>query len=95
MRKAHAINKKDYVRKLGTSLKSCSRNDSNVFNREHRSSDRMTRHETLNTHYLMDTLFATNKLTKSTRDNDYCELFITGKGCVHIVPLRKRSDMMF
>ena len=42
----------------------------------------------------MDTFFATKKGGKSSRGNTCCQLFVTDKGFVHLVPMRKKSDVL-
>ena len=42
----------------------------------------------------MDTFFATKKAGKSSRGNTCCQLFVTNKGFVYVVSMKKRSDVM-
>ena len=41
----------------------------------------------------MDTFFASKKKTRSTRGNTCCQLFVTDKGFVYVVPMRQKSDV--
>ena len=41
----------------------------------------------------MDTLFATKKGGKSSRGNTCCQLFITDKGFLHVVPMKRKSEV--
>ena len=42
----------------------------------------------------MDTLKATDKGGKSTRGNVYCQLFVTDKGFLYVVPMKARSEVI-
>ena len=42
----------------------------------------------------MDTFFATSKGGTSTRGRTCCQLFLTDKGFVHVLPMRKRSEVL-
>ena len=53
----------------------------------------MMRYRRLNTYFYMDTFFATSKGGKSTRGNTCCQLFVTDKGFVYIVPMKKKSEV--
>ena len=41
----------------------------------------------------MDTLFATKKGGKSSRGNTCCQLFITDKGFLHVIPMKRKSEV--
>ena len=42
----------------------------------------------------MDTFFATKKSGKSSRGNSCCQLFVTDKGFVYVVPMKKWSETL-
>ena len=42
----------------------------------------------------MDTLKATEKGGKSTRGNIYCQLFVTDRGFLYVVPMKSRSEVI-
>ncbi len=42
----------------------------------------------------MDTFFATSKAGKSSRGNTCCQLFVTDKGFVYVVPMKTKSEVM-
>ena len=59
------------------------------------SNDRMLRYNRLDTHFFMDTFYATKKKgLKSTRGNTCCQLFVTDKGYIYVVPMRKESEVL-
>ena len=55
------------------------------------TNDRMLRYKRIQDYFFMDTFYATSKKCKSTRGNKYCQLFVTDKGFVYVVPMRTRN----
>ena len=62
--------------------------------RNYSSNDRMLRYKRINEHFFMDTFFATKKAGKSTRGHTCCQLFVTDKGFVYVVPMRTKGDVL-
>ena len=58
------------------------------------TNDRMLRYRRIKDYFFMDTLFATNKGGKSSRGNTCCQLFVTDKGFIYVVPLKRKSEVM-
>ena len=42
----------------------------------------------------MDTFFSTKKAKKSSRGHTCCQLFVTGKGFVYVVPMKSKSEVL-
>ena len=42
----------------------------------------------------MDTLFSTMKAGKLSRGHSYCQLFVTDKYFVHVVPMMSKADVL-
>jgi hypothetical protein len=42
----------------------------------------------------MNTFYATQKAGKSLRGNACCQLFVTDKGVVYVVPIKKESEVL-
>ena len=42
----------------------------------------------------MDTFFATKKAGKSSRSNTCCQLFVTNKGYVYVVPMKFKIEVL-
>ena len=61
--------------------------------RNYGTNDRMLRYRRINQHFFMDTFFATKKIGKSTRGNTCCQLFVTDKGFVYVIPMRFKRDL--
>ncbi len=55
--------------------------------RNYGTNDRMLRYKRVNEYFFMDTFFATKKSGKSSRQNTCCQLFVTDKGFVYVVPM--------
>ena len=42
----------------------------------------------------MDTFFATKKGGQSSRGHTCCQLFVTDKGFIYVVPMKKKSEVL-
>ena len=42
----------------------------------------------------MDTFFATRKGGTSLRGNTCCQLFVTDKGFIYVVPMKRKSEVL-
>ena len=42
----------------------------------------------------MDTFFATKKGGTSSRRNTCCQLFVTDKGFIYVVPMKRKSEVL-
>ena len=42
----------------------------------------------------MDTFFATKKGDQSSQGHTYCQLFVTDKGFINVVPMKKKSEVL-
>ena len=42
----------------------------------------------------MDTFFATKKSGKSSRGHTCCQLFVTNKGFIYVIPMRTKSEVL-
>ena len=58
------------------------------------TNDRMLRYKRIKEYFYMDTFFSTKKGGKSSHDNLCCQLFVTDKGFLYVVPLKQKSKMM-
>lgn len=62
--------------------------------RNYGTNDRMLRYKRINQFFYMDTFFATKKGGKSSRGNTCCQIFVTDKGFVYVVPMRSKKDVL-
>jgi len=58
------------------------------------TSDGMLRYKRINEHFFMDTFFATKKAGKSSCGHTCCQLFVTDKGFVYVVPMQSKSEVL-
>ena len=81
-------------RTLNITSQRCVRQDNPKLSRNYSTGDRMLRYKHLNEYFFMDTLFATKKALKSSRGHTCAQLFVTDKGFVYVVPMKKESDVL-
>ena len=70
------------------------RKDNPKLSRNYGTGDRMLCYRHLNTYFFMDTFFATSKGGKSSRGHNCCQLFVTDKGFVYVVPMKSKSEVL-
>ena len=58
------------------------------------TNDRMLRYKRIDDYFFMDTLFATKKSKKSSRGQTCYQLFVTDRGFVFVVPMKKESEVL-
>ena len=54
----------------------------------------MLRYKRVSEYFFMDTFFAMRKSGKSSRGHTCCQLFVTDKGFVYVVPMRTKSEVL-
>ena len=74
------------------------RTDNPTLSRNYGTNDRMLRYKRLNDYFFMDTFFSTVRRKKktvgtSTRGNTCCQVFVTDKNFVYVVPMRSKSQI--
>lgn len=79
---------------LNITSQSSTRTSNPLLSRNYGTGDRMLRYKRLKEHFFMDTFFATSKAGRSTRGNTCCQLFVTDKGFVYVVPMKTRAEVM-
>jgi hypothetical protein len=62
--------------------------------RNYGTNDRMLRYKRISEYFFMDTFFATKKAEKSSRQHTCCQLFVTDKGFVYVVPMTSKSEVL-
>jgi hypothetical protein len=76
-----------------TSQKS-TRTDNPTLSRNYSTNDRMLRYKRVNEYFFMGTFFATKKAKKSSRGHTCCQLFVTDKGFVYVVPMKSKAEVL-
>lgn len=84
----------DAKRTIDVTTQNSVRTQDPTLSRNYGTNDRMLRYKRINTYFFMDTFFATKKGGKSSRGNTCCQLFVTDKGFVYVVPMRRKSDVL-
>ena len=59
-----------------------------VTNQNYTTNDRMLRYRRIQQYFFMDTFFVTKKGGTSSRGNTCCQLFVTDKGFIYVVPMK-------
>ena len=70
------------------------RSDDPKLSRNYGTNDRMLRYKRITEWFFMDTFFATRKAGKSSRGHSCCQLFVTDKGFVYVVPMATKSEVL-
>ena len=70
------------------------RKENPKLSRNYGTNDRMLRYKHLKEYFFMDTLFATKEANKSSRGHTCAQLFVTDKGFVYVVPMKKESEVL-
>jgi hypothetical protein len=81
-------------RTIGITSQHSQRTDNPTLSRNYGTNDRMLRYKRIHEYFFMDTFFATKKAGKSTRGHSCCQLFVTDKGFVYVVPMKSKSEVL-
>jgi hypothetical protein len=68
-----------------------------MLSRNYSTNDRMLQYKRIHQQFFMDTFFATKNVKKggkSSRGHTCCQLFLTDKGFVYVVPMTSKSDVL-
>jgi hypothetical protein len=79
---------------LDVTSQNSKRVDNPTLSRNYGTNDRMLRYKRIDEYFFMDTFFATKNASKSTRNNTCCQLFVTDKGFVYVVPLKSKANVL-
>ena len=58
------------------------------------TNDHMLRYQHIQDCFFMDTFFATKKGGQSSQWHTCCQLFITDKGFIYVIPMRRKSEVL-
>ena len=92
--KVWRISHKEAERTLEVTSQHSTRTQDPTLSRNYGTNDRMLRYKRINEYFYMDTFFASKKKGKSSRGHTCCQLFVTDKGFVYVVPMRRKSDVL-
>ena len=69
------------------------RDDTPSLSRNYPTNDRILRYKRIDELFYMDTFFSTKKSKKLSRGNTCCQLFVTDKGFVYVVPMKSKAEV--
>ena len=70
------------------------RSEDPTLSQNYRTNDRMLWYRRIKDYFFMDTFFATSKGGKYSQGNTCCQLFVTDKGFLYVVPMKRKSEVM-
>lgn len=76
---------------LDITSQSCARTGNPNLTKNYTTNDRMLRYRRIKEYFFMDTFLATKDAGKSSRGHKCCQLFVTDKGFVYVVPMKSQS----
>ena len=79
---------------INVTSQNCNRTSNPAFTRNYSTNDRMLRYKRIHQYFFMDTFFATSKGGKSTRGHTCVQLFVTDKGFIHVIPMKRKSEVL-
>jgi transposase InsO family protein len=92
--KTWRINLDSAQQTLDVTTQSNVRKDNPTLSRNYGTNDRMLRYKHIKEYFFMDTFFSTKKAGKSSRGNTCCQLFVTDKGFVYVVPMKSKAEVL-
>ena len=88
------ISHEDAQRTIDVTTQTSTRTDDPALSRNYSTNDRMLRYKRIKDYFFMDTFFATKKGGQSSRGHTCCQLFVTDKGFIYVVPMKKKSEVL-
>ena len=88
------IHRKPTERTLEMTSQRVHRDDTPSLSRNCSTNDRMLRHKRADELFFMGTFFSAKEAKKSSRGNTCCQLFITDKEFVHVVPTKSKAEVL-
>ena len=88
------ISHKDAKRTIDTTTQTSVRTQDPTLLRNYGTNDRMLRYKRIKDYFFMDTFFATKKGGRSSRGHTCCQLFVTDKGFLYVIPMRRKSEVL-
>ena len=88
------ISHEDTQRTIDVTTQTSIRTDDPVLSRNYSTKDRMLRYKRIQDFFFMDTFLATKKGGQSSRGHTCCQLFVTDKGFIYVVPMKRKSEVL-
>ena len=88
------ISHEDAQNTIDVTMQTSIRTDDPTLSRNYSTNDRMLRYKRIKDFFFMDAFFATKKGGQSSRGHTCCQLFVTDKGFIYVVPMKKKSEVL-
>ena len=90
------ISHDDAQRTIDVNTQMSIQTDDPVLSRNYSTNGRMLRYKRIKNFFFMDrsTFFATKKGGQSSRGHTCCQLFVTDKGFIYVVPMKRKSEVL-
>ena len=88
------ISHEDAQRTIDVTTQTSIWTDDPVLSRNYSTNDRMLRYKRIKDFFFIDTFFATKKGGQSSRGHTCCQLFVTDKGFIYVVPMKRKSEVL-
>ena len=88
------INHEDAKNTIDVTTQASIQKDNPILSGNYSTNDRMLRYKWIKDFFFMDTSFATKKGGQSSRGHTCCQLFVTDKGFIYIVPMKRKPEVL-
>ena len=92
--KVWRISLEDARRTIDTTTQTSVRTQDPTLSCNYGTNDCMLRYRRIQDYFFMDTFFATKKGGRSSQGHICCQLFVTDKGFIYVVPMRRKSEVL-
>ena len=88
------ISHDDATRTIDATSQHSVRSEDPTLSQNYGTNDHMLQYRRIKDYFFMDTFFATSKGGKSSCGNTCCQLFVTDKEFLYVVPMKRKSEVM-
>ena len=88
------ISHEDAQRTIDVTTQMSIRTDDSSLSKNYSTNVRMLRYKRIKDFFFMGTFFATKKGGQSSRGHTCCQLFVTDKGFIDVVPMKRKSEVL-
>ena len=88
------ISQEDAKRTIDTTTQTSVCTQDPTLSRNYGTNDCMLHYKRIRDYFFMDTFFATKNSGCSSRGHTCCQLFVTDKGFLYVVPMRRKSEVL-
>ena len=88
------ISQEDARRTINMTTQTSVRTQDPTLSHNYGTNDRMLRYKRIQDYFFMDTFFATKKGGRSSQGHTCCQLFVTDKGFLYVIPMQRKSEVL-